>query len=317
MIVFLTRRSAQAVLVLLGVSLVAFLLQHLIAGGPKLAHAIIGAHATPATVNAFIHEYGLNRSLPQQYLAFVGQLVRGNLGYSFKINQSVDSIVSHDLPKDVVLVGLSIVLALLVAIPIGVMQAVKRNRPLDYAATTVAFGLYSMPAYWLGFLLIAAFSRSLHLFPPEAPQATGIGGVLSHPSGLVLPVLALALVNYALFSRYVRASAIQQLTEDYIRTARAKGASRRRILTHHLLRNSVVPVVTLLGLALPAIITNGLVVELVFNFPGLGVTFLTAAQSLDYPVVLGITVLICVFTVVGSLLADLAYAVLDPRVRYQ
>ncbi len=317
MTTYLVRRTAQALVVLIGVSIVAFVLEHLIAGGPKLARAIIGAHANSATVNAFIREYGLNRSLPQQYVSFLGQLLRGNLGYSFKINESVDSIVAHDLPKDVLLVGLSIALAVVVAVPIGIMQAVKRNKPLDYAATTVAFGLYSMPAYWLGLLLIAAFSRSIHLFPPEASQATGVLGVIQQPDALVLPVLSLTLVNYALFTRYIRASAVQQLTEDYIRTARAKGASRRRILLHHLLRNSVVPVVTLLGLALPAIITNGLVVELVFNFPGLGVTFLNAAQSLDYPVVLGITILICLFTVVGSLLADLAYAVLDPRVRYQ
>lgn len=317
MTAYLARRTAQAVVVLIGLSIIAFTLEHLIAGGSKLAHAIIGAHATPATINAFIHQYGLNRSLPQQYLSFVWQLLRGNLGYSFKINESVDSIVAHDLPKDILLVGSSIVIALVVAIPIGVMQAVKRNKPVDYAATTLAFGLYSMPAYWLGLLLIAAFSQAVHIFPPEAPQATGIGGVLGDPSALVLPVLSLSLVNYALFSRYIRGSAIQQLTEDYIRTARAKGASRRRVLSRHLLRNSVVPVVTLLGLALPAIITNGIVVELVFNFPGVGITFLNAAQSLDYPVVLGITVLIGVFTVVGSLLADLAYAALDPRVRYR
>ena len=313
---YLVRRTAQAVIVLIGVSIIAFVLQHLIAGGPKLAHAIIGAHATPATVNSFIHQYGLNRPLPLQYLAFLGQLVQGNLGYSFKINQSVDSIVSHDLPKDLLLVGLSIILAVLVAIPVGVLQAVNRNKPFDYIATAVSFGLYSMPSYWLGLLLIAGLSRALNIFPAEAPQATGIGGMLAHPAALVLPVLSLALVNYALFSRYVRASAVQQLAEDYIRTARAKGAPRRYIVTHHLLRNSVVPVVTLLGLALPGIITNGLVVELVFNFPGLGVTFLNSAQSLDYPVVLGITILICVFTVIGSLLADITYALLDPRVRY-
>jgi peptide/nickel transport system permease protein len=307
----------QAVVVLLGVSIAGFFLEHSIAGGPKLARAIIGSRANSATVSAFIREYGLNRSLPQQYLAFLWQLLHGNLGYSFKLNESVDAIIAHDLPKDFLLVGSALVLSLIVAVPVGMLQAIRRNKTADYVATTVSFALYSMPSYWIGLLLIAAFAISLNWFPPEAPQAATITGVLAEPRALVLPVLSLALVNYAVFSRYFRSSAIDNLAQDYVRTARAKGVPLRRIYMRHLLRNSLIPVVTLVGLSLPMIITNGLIVELVFNFPGLGITFFNAAQSLDYPVELGITILIGVFTVVGSLLADLMYAVLDPRVRYR
>jgi len=314
---YLLRRVLQAVVVLLGVSIAAFLLQHLIASGPNLARAIIGSRANSATVAAFIREYGLDRSLPEQYLAFLWQLLHGNMGYSYKINESVDAIVAHDLPKDLLLVGSSLVLALAVAVPVGMMQAAKRNRAADYLATTTSFALYSMPSYWLGLLLIAAFSIGLKWLPAQAPQAATITGVLAQPRALVLPILSLALVNYAVFSRYMRSSAIEQLAEDYVRTARAKGASRLRILTRHVLRNALIPVVTLVGMSLPTIVTNGLIVELVFNFPGLGLTFFNAAQSLDYPVELGITVLIGVFTVVGSLLADVFYAALDPRVRYR
>ncbi len=176
--------------------------------------------------------------------------------------------------------------------------------------------LYSMPSYWLGLLLIAGMAIGLHALPPEAPQAATVAGVLADPRALVLPVLTLTLVNVALFSRYMRSAAIDTLAQDYVRVARAKGLPARVIVARHVLRNSLAPVVTLLGLSVPAVLTTGLVVEYVFNFPGLGLTYFNAAVNADYPVELGITVIAGVATVLGSLLADLAYAVLDPRVRY-
>ena len=312
---FLARRSAQMVIVLVGVTMIAFILENLIASGPRLAHALLGPRANAAQIAAFVHEYGLDEALPVRYLAFLWQLVHGNLGFSFKQNESVDAIVLQDLPKDALLVGSSIVLGLFIAVPVGMWQAAKRNRPTDYLGTAVAFGLYSMPAFWLGLLLIGGFSISLHLFPSEAPQATSFGAIVTDPQALVLPITTLTLINYALFSRYVRGSTIEQAAQDYVRSAQAKGVPTSRVYTRHLMRNSLGPVMTLLGLALPGIITNGLIVEIVFNFPGLGLSFFNAAQNLDYPVELGITVLVAIATVVGSLFADIAYAVLDPRVR--
>lgn len=303
------------IVVLIGVTILAFILENLIASGPQLAHSLLGPRANTTQIDAFIREYSLNQGLPQRYFAFFWQLVHGNLGFSFKQNESVDAIVLQDLPKDVLLVGTSIVLGLLIAVPLGMLQAAKRNKAVDYVGTTVAFGLYSMPAYWLGLLLIAGFSISLHLFPAEAPQSTSIGGILSQPRGLVLPVVTLTLINFALFSRYMRSSTIEQAAQDYFRTAKAKGVSPRRIYSRHLLKSSLSPVMTLLGLSLPGVITNGLIVEIVFNFPGIGLSFFNAAQNLDYPVELGVTVLVAIATVVGSLVADLAYAALDPRVR--
>jgi peptide/nickel transport system permease protein len=203
-----------------------------------------------------------------------------------------------------------------IAIPLGMAQAVRRNRALDHLATSAAFALYSMPSYWLAILLIAGLSIAVRAFPAEAPQAATVGGMLADPRALVLPVLTLTLVNVALFSRYMRAAAIGTLAEDYIRVARAKGLPARLVLWRHVLRNSLVSVTTLVGLSFPAILTSGLVVEYVFNVPGVGLTYYTAAVNSDYPVELGITVLVGVVTVVGNLCADLAYAVLDPRVRY-
>ena len=314
MIGYTLRRLGQAAIVVLGVTVLVFLLEHLIPG--SLARAILGPRASGVEIAAFNRANGLDRPVVAQYLTFLSHLLHGNLGYSYRLNQSVDSLVVHQLPNDLILVGIALALALLIAIPLGVAQAVRRNRALDHVATGAAFLLYSMPSYWLGLLLIAGLTISFHVFPAEAPQAAAAGGVLADPRALVLPVVTLTLVNVALFSRYMRSAAVDTLAQEYVRVARSKGLPARVILTRHVLRNSLVPVVTLLGLSIPAVLTTGLVVEYVFNFPGLGLTYFNAAVNADYPVELGITVLVGIATVLGSLLADLAYAVLDPRVRY-
>jgi peptide/nickel transport system permease protein len=311
---YILRRIGQAVIVLLGVTILVFILQHLLPG--SIARAIIGPRASAAQIAAFNREYGLDRPLPVQYFSFLGQVIHGNLGYSFKQNTSVDAIVLHDLPNDILLVGTSLVLALLIAIPLGIAQAVRRNKLTDYTATGVSFLLYSMPAYLLGLLLISVFAVNLRLLPAEAPQEPTITGVLSDPAGLVLPIATLTLVTCALFSRYMRSSAIESLAQDYIRTARAKGLGQFAILSRHLLRNSLIPVVTLVGISLPGILTFGLIVEELFNFPGVGLAYFNAAVNGDYPVVFGVTVLVALATVAGNLFADIAYAILDPRVRY-
>jgi peptide/nickel transport system permease protein len=314
MISYIIRRVGQAIIVLIGVTIIVFILQHLLPG--SIARAIIGPRASALQIAAFNRQNGLDRSLPIQYLSFLNQLIHGNLGYSFKQNMSVDAIVAHDLPNDLLLVGASLVLALVIAIPVGIIQAVKRNGMVDYVATGISFVLYSMPSYLLGLLLIAFFAVDLRYLPAEAPQQPTITGVLSDPAGLVLPIATLTLITCALFSRYMRSSAIDSLAQDYIRTARAKGLGQVAILFRHLLRNSLIPVVTLVGISLPGILTFGLIVEQLFNFPGIGLAYFNAAVDGDYPVVFGVTVLVALVTVLGNLFADVAYAILDPRVRY-
>jgi peptide/nickel transport system permease protein len=311
---FIIRRLLQSVVVIIGVTLIAFLLEHLLPG--SIARAVIGARATPVQIAQFNQQNGFDSPLWYQYWVFLSHLVQGNLGFSYKLNRSVGAIIASDLPRDVMLVGTSLVLAVLIAVPIGVGQAVKRNQAWDYAGTATAFVLYSMPSFALGLLLVAAFADGAHFLPSEAPQGASITQMLSDPSGLVLPVASLTLVSYALFSRYMRSSAIDSLAQDYIRTARAKGLGEMVVLWRHLLRNSLVSVTTLVGLSIPAVLTAGLVVEYLFNFQGLGLEYFTAATNDDFPVMIGITVLVGLATVVGNLLADIAYAVLDPRVRY-
>ena len=310
---FLLRRALQAVVVLLGVTLATFALEQLAPGSP--AREVLGIRATPVAIAAFDRTYGLNQPFVVQYVQFLNHLAHGNLGFSWKQNRTVDSLVVAQLPRDVLLVGLSMVLALLIAIPTGIRQAVRRNGAFDYAATGLSFLLYSMPPYIPGLLAISLFAVRLQVLPSEAPQGASLAGLLSHPAGLVLPVLTLTLISYASFSRYVRSSAISCLEQDFILTARTKGLRQRTILWRHVLRNSIGPVITLVGLALPQVLTAGLVVEYLFNFQGVGLEYYNAAVNGDFPVMVAITVLVAAVTVIGNLAADIAYAVLDPRVR--
>jgi peptide/nickel transport system permease protein len=311
---YIVRRLIQAVVVTLGVTIITFLLLHALPG--SLARDILGNRATPGAIAAFNQENGLNSPIYTQYWDFLDKLLHGNLGYSFQFDRSTDSLLSSELPRDLVLGGVSLILSLLIAIPIGIAQAVKRNGAVDYTATGVSFLLYSMPQYAIALLLIQLLAITFHVFPAEAPQNSSALGLLVHPAGLVLPVASLTLVTYAQFSRYMRSSALDTLAQDYMRTARAKGLPERLVLWRHLLRNSLITVVTLVGLSIPYILTGTLIIEEVFNFPGAGLEYFNAALRNDYEVMLGITVLVGVVTVVGNLIADIGYAILDPRIRY-
>jgi peptide/nickel transport system permease protein len=314
MTAYLVRRLVQAIAVVFGVTIIVFLILHALPGGP--ARGMLGPEASTFQVHEFIIQNGYNEPIWIQYGRFIDQLVHGNLGYSFQYNQTVASLLAEDLPKSAVLVGLSYVVALIVAIPLGIMQALRRNSVVDYVTTGVSFVAYSMPVFWLGILLILGFAVTWHVLPPEGPQGATVSAVLSDPSAMVLPVITLALVTIALFSRFMRSSAIETLLQDYIRTARAMGVRERTILSRHLLRNSMIPIITLIGLSLPATISGAVITESVYNYPGMGLLFWTSATSHDFPVLLGSTIVFATATVLGSLLADVLYAVVDPRVRY-
>jgi len=312
---FFIRRLLQAVIVVLLVTMITFGLLRAIPG--NVAIAILGpeAYRNPAEVAAFNAQYGFNRPWFDQYLLWLGHLLRGNLGFSWKLDQSVASLLGQRLPKTIILVGFSTILALVVAIPIGLWQAVRRNKAVDYTFTALSFLFYAAPTFFVGTVLILVFSVRLGWFAPEAPQG-GVLDDLTDWNALTLPVVTLALVTIALFSRYMRSAVLDNITEDYVRTARAKGASSRRVVWRHVMRNSLIPIATLLGLSIPGIMAGALITESVFNYPGMGFLFYQSAQSQDYPVLLGFVIVVAIATVVGSLLADILYAVLDPRVRY-
>ncbi len=315
MIGFLVRRILQAAVVVLLVTMITFILLRLIPG--NVAVAILGpsAYRNPAALAQFNAQYGFDEPWFRQYLLWLGHLLQGNLGFSWTLDQSVSSLLAQRLPKTIILVGSSTIIALLIAVPIGLWQAVRRNREVDYLFTGVSFLFYAAPTFFVGTVFILFFSVKLGWFGPEAPQGNWVNDITDWRD-MVLPVATLALVSIALFSRYMRSSVLDNVTEDYVRTARAKGASGKRVLWRHVMRNSLIPIATLLGLSIPGIISGALITESVFNYPGMGYLFYQSAQKQDYPVMLGFIIVVAIATVVGSLLADVAYAVLDPRVRY-
>lgn len=311
---YLLRRLLQAVLVVLGVILITFVFSQVIPGGE--ARAVLGQRATPHLIAQFNRENGLTKPILEQFWRYLVRLPQLRLGYSYKYTQPVWAIIQERLPKTLVLVGTSLLLALLVAIPLGIFQVVRRHTPSDYAVTGLAFVLYASPTFFIGTLFIVWFAFDLHLLPVAPPSSGSAWAVFTDPAAFVMPVLTLSATTIAAFSRYMRSSLLDAMAEDYIRTAKAKGASNGRALYAHALRNALIPIITLVGLSLPAIVSGAVVVESVFNYPGMGLLVVEAAENTDIPLVLGTTLVATVATVMGSLLADLLYVAVDPRIRY-
>jgi peptide/nickel transport system permease protein len=309
---YLIRRFVQAVLVMLIVSVIVFVILHALPGG--LVRAQLGPRASTYSVDQLERTEGLLKPLPVQFGIWLLHLVEGNFGFSYKLNQPVAGLLAHYLPRTLLLVGISSVLTVAIGVPMGLWQGYRRNKPDDHTLSASMLILYAMPDFLLGVILIILLSLDLPVLPSTA---TSFGASLpTDISVLVLPIAALTLGNVSYYSRYMRSSVIDNLLEDYVRTARAKGNSPRRVLVKHVLRNSLSSTITNLGLTLPYVFSGALIIEELFNFPGIGLLFWNASQSRDYPVLLGVVLVVTASVVVGSLLADIGYAIIDPRVRY-
>jgi len=309
---FMVRRVGQAVVVLLFVSLIVFGLLHALPGG--LVRAQLGPRATAFAVHQFTVREGLTKPIPVQYALWLGNVLHGNLGFSYKLNSPVSTLIAEYFPRDLLLAGTAIFLAIAISIPLGILQGARHNKSADYGISWALLGVYSMPSFLLGVILIIIMNIELPLLPSTALKFGQSFG--TDVRVMILPILTLTLGNIAYYSRYVRSSVVDNLLEDYVRTARAKGAGERRILTRHVLRNSLLPVVSLIGMSLPYVVSGSLIVEALFDYPGMGLLFWDAEQTRDYPVLLGVVLILSAAVVVGNLLADLAYAALDPRIHY-
>lgn len=310
---YILRRLLQAIVVVLVVTVIVFILLHQLPGGA--ARAILGPRATAEQIALFNTQNGYDQPLILQYFTQLGHWLIGDFGFSIKLNQSVGSLLVQRMPKTIILGVLSLVLTVIVAVPLGIYQAVRRNKPVDYVVTALAFIFYAAPTFFIGLIMIEVFAQNLGWFPPEAPQSDGVVPIFAQFDAMVLPIVTLALLSIAGFSRYMRSSVLDNIDQDYVRTAQAKGAGPTRVLYRHVLRNALIPIVTLLGLFLPAVFAGALITESIFNFPGMGLLFWQAAQSSDYPVELGVVIITAFATVAGNLLADVALAVIDPRVK--
>ncbi|HLI59236.1 MAG TPA: ABC transporter permease [Solirubrobacteraceae bacterium] len=314
MIGYIIRRLIVAFIVTIGITAVTFALLHLMSPSP--VYAVLGNKSQPAAVAAWNKAHGYDRPEYEQFLSYLWGILRLNFGYSYKLSQSVSALFQENLGRSAYLSGAALVLSIIIAVPLGIAQAVKRNTVGDYTATTLNFVLYSMPSFFLGLILIQFFALDLHIFPPGVSDTiTTTWGAITHPRQLFLPVITLALINVASFSRYMRSSALDNLAQDYIRLARAKGLSERAVLFRHLLRNASLPLITLIGLSVPTLVAGNLLIEVLFNYQGVGLLFFTALGNADYNILLAYTILGGILTVLGNLLADVAITVADPRVR--
>ena len=320
MTAWLLRRLTAALAIVFAVVSFSFVAIHLAPGTPFLPEE--GRAINPAAVARLRDEFGLDRSLPEQYVRYLGALARGRLGESFSQRRPVAEAIETAVPNTAVLAGAALLIDFLLGIAIGVFQAARTRRRSDVALTNATLFLYSLPIFWLGLVLLLVFGQWLHWFPvgavtdPVLYPSLPLGGKLLHRlHHLALPALTLGLVGAAGTARFQRAALLEALGQDYVRTARAKGLRESAVLVRHALRDALLPVITLLGLALPFLLTGAVLVETVFAWPGLGKLAADAIAARDYPLVLATTLLASGAVVMGSLLADLFVVLADPRVR--
>jgi peptide/nickel transport system permease protein len=303
---YLIRRILLTIPVLIGVATLVFALIHLVPGDP--AQSMLGDGASAKEVEDLRVRLGLDRPLLEQYVRFMRGVIAGDLGTSFRTSQPVVAAIWERVPATIELALAAMSVALLVALPLGIIAAVRRGTPTDYAAMTVALAGISIPNFWLGPMLAIVFAVALGWLP-----VSGRGGWDS----LILPAISLGAALAAILARMTRASLLEELRELYVRAARARGVSNARAIIGHALRNSLIPLVTIIGLQFGAVLTGAVITETIFAWPGVGRLLIQSIGFRDYPLVQGCILLIAVTYVTVNLLTDLVYGVLDPRIRYE
>jgi peptide/nickel transport system permease protein len=310
---YLVRRLLQTVVLLLVVSLVVFALVTRAPGGPAI---LLDRNMGPAEIEAMRALLGLDQPLHVQYVRWLAQVLRGNLGVSYQAGLPVLEIIGQMLPNTLLLSVAALALSLVVAIPAGVISAARPYSATDHALTFLALFGISVPTFWYGLMLIVLFSIALGWLPPGGMQTIGApSSLLDLARHLVLPAVVLGTANMALFARYTRSSTLAVLREDYVRTARAKGLGEGAVIGRHALRNALLTIVTVVGVQVPRLLGGAAITETVFAWPGMGSLAVRAAFERDYPMIMGITLVISAVVAASSLLVDLLYVCIDPRIR--
>lgn len=323
MLEYIVRRLLFMIPLLLGITIITFVVVHLSPGGP--ADMLTGlSPKVSAEAKARLHSlYGLDKPFHVQYWLWLSRLVRFDFGRSFKDGRLVIIKILERLPATLLLNVLSLLLIFFIALPIGIISAVRQDSFFDKGMTVFVFLGFSVPAFWLALLLMVLFGVVLGWLPISGMHSVNfpyfsfwgkLWDIIKH---LILPVFVSAFGGLAYLSRYSRTSMLEVLRQDYIRTARAKGLSEKKVIYRHALRNALIPIVTLLGLSLPALIGGGFIFETIFAWPGMGRLGYQAIMARDYPVIMGVGVIAALLTLVGNLIADITYAFIDPRIRYR
>ncbi len=316
---YLIRRLLQAIPILFLLSIFMFLLIHALPGGPE--QVLFNPRLSAAGRTALRTRFGLDQPLPIQYLRWLGNCLIGNFGFSFVTNQPVSEILAQRFPATLELFGCALLLALVLAIILGVISAMRQNTLTDYVVTVFSYFGIAMPAFILGLFLQDIFAVQFRLFPVSGTSTLGytydaFNSFLDHFLHLILPTTALSFLFVAGWSRYMRSSMIDVVKQDYIRTARAKGVNTISLMVGHALRNAVIPLITVVAIDFGSVAGGAAITEGIFAWPGMGSLFLGSLESRDFPVLLAMLVISGVFVIMFNLIADILYAVMDPRIRY-
>lgn len=320
MATYILRRLIQAIPIVIGISVISFAIVYLTPGSP--VDKFRTPRVSPQTIQNLIHLYGLDKPLPEQFWSWFTHFWtfpwdNTAWGYSFTDGHPVRDKIFQRIPSTLLLMGSSLLVTIVLALPIGILQAVKQYSWADKVITTFETIGYAMPTFWLGLILKQLFAVQFDLLPLNGMFTLGkqgdLGDLMMH---LILPVTTLAVISVAGWSRYMRASMLEVMRQDYVRTAKAKGLGPGRVIGRHALRNALIPIVTLLGLTIPGLLSGAAITETVFSWPGLGWMGVQAVTERDYPLVLATVMIGGVMVIIGNLLADIAYAVVDPRIHY-
>jgi peptide/nickel transport system permease protein len=315
MTTYLIRRLVMMLPILFGISVISFAIMYAAPGKPAVMN--LDPEISVEDRERQMEKLGLNKPPHIQYLNWMGNVVKGDFGTSFTKKQPVTGMILDRLPNTLILMLFSTILAVVISIPFGVLSATKQYSKLDYSVTITSFLGLATPNFWLGLMLIMLFSVKLGWTPVGGVSTlNGDFSIIDRLHHLILPAIVLATADMAGLTRYTRSSMLEVINQDYIRTARSKGFRERTVIYKHGLRNGLIPIITIFGLMLPTFIGGSVIVETLFSWPGIGKLFIDATFERDYPVIMAITMFGAILTVLGNLIADILYAVLDPRIEY-
>lgn len=318
---YLTKRLTMMIPIILGITLITFVVIHLAPGGPVEVQTEMQLKASAQARENLKKLYGLDKPLHIQYLDWLKRFVRLDFGKSFVDGRDVIKKIAERIPVTLAINILSLLLIILVAIPIGVISATKRYSLFDKISTISVFVGFSTPTFWLALMLMIIFGVNLGILPISGIHSLDVSEmsfferIIDFARHLILPVGVSAFGGIAGLSRYSRSSMLEVIRQDYIRTARAKGLTESQVVLRHAFRNALMPVITILGLSIPGLIGGGVIFETIFSIPGMGQLFYSSAMARDYPTIMGILTIVSILTLLGNLLADISYAIVDPRIR--
>ncbi|WP_270284116.1 ABC transporter permease [[Clostridium] scindens] len=310
---YILKRLLELIPVLILVSIFSFFIIQASPGDPIDNYVRPGM--TEEQIEDIKEEYELEGSMAQQYFRWMSHIMRGDLGTSIHQNRPVVDIIAERLPATLMLMGTALAFSLMIAIPLGLWAGLRKNKRSDNIISLISYLGISIPPFWLAMIGIILFSLKLHLLPSGGMHTVNVNTAADLLWHMILPAFVLSLNNMAIFTRYIRSNTISQLEEDYVQTAMAKGTGKRKILFRHVLKNCLLPIITLAGINIAGLVCGSFVVETIFSWPGIGRLAMDAVGNRDFPLIMGYTMFSCIILILGNLIADVLYAVADPRIR--